>query len=224
MRRRWKLLFPAIACIALAGCGTEEVSVPNVVGEQAGTAVRSVEDANLTATLNPQPADRSLCTVKDQSETGKVEEGTDVTLHVICQLVVPDVADQTAAQAKAAMRAAGVSMNFEGGSPRDEATCTVVSQTQVGEVPPGTHVTVVYTCPLTRESLESNAEKLAADDNPPDLEDYEVSGCRIISDMEGTCDVTYYYFDGIVCEGDIVVTLNEDATVAESSQADLTCG
>src|SRR5215208_4649967 len=99
MYRRRTLASAAIACIALAGCGTKEVSVPNVIGEQAGTAVRSIEDANLAATLNPQPADRSLCTVKNQSETGKVEEGTEVILHVTCQLVVPDVAGQTAAQA-----------------------------------------------------------------------------------------------------------------------------
>jgi hypothetical protein len=107
----------------------------NVVGEQAGTAVRSIEDANLVATLNPQPADRSLCTVKDQSETGEVEEGTKVTLHVTCQLVVPDVTDQTAAQAKAAMRTADVSMNFEGGSPRDEAMCTVVHKPKSEKFP-----------------------------------------------------------------------------------------
>jgi hypothetical protein len=224
--RRWTVLVAATSCIALAGCGTEKVLVPNVVGERADPAVRSVEDANLAVTLNPQPADRSLCTVTRQSETGKVAEGTDVTLAVTCQVVVPTVSGQPALQARDAIKSAGdVTVSFEGGSPRDYATCSVVSQDQVGEVAPGTHVTLLYTCPLTLQSLQSNAESLAADDDPTDpVDHYDVSGCRTISDTEGSCAVTYYYPDGGIFSGDIVVTLNEDATVANSSQENLTCG
>jgi beta-lactam-binding protein with PASTA domain len=96
----WTVLL-GTACIALVGCGTETVSVPNVIGEQAGTAVRSIEDANLTANLNPEPEDRSLCTVDDQSETGEVEEGTEVTLRLTCRLDIPDVTQQTTGEAKA---------------------------------------------------------------------------------------------------------------------------
>ncbi len=122
------------------------------------------------------------------------------------------------------MRAAGVSMNFEDGSPRNEESCTVISQTQVGEVPPATHVTLVYTCPLTREDLEFYADKLAAEQDPADpFDSYEVSGCRIISDADGSCEVTYYYPDGAVCSAEIVVTLNEDASVANTEQEDVSC-
>ena len=218
------LVFIATACIAVVGCGTETVSVPNVIGEKADPAVQSIEDANLTATLNPEPADRSLCTVNDQSETGKVDKGTEVTLRLTCQLDIPSVTNQTAAQAKAAMRTAGVEMNFEGGSPRDESTCTVVSQSQVGEAPPATHVTLVYTCPLTFKAVEDAANELAAKpDSTGEAPDYEVSGCTVLNHDEGTCDVTYSYSDGIVCSGTIDVTLNEDATIVNADQNNVSC-
>jgi beta-lactam-binding protein with PASTA domain len=222
----WRTLaIAAVVCIALAGCGTKEVPVPNVIGEQADPAVRSIEDANLTVKLNPQPADRSLCTVTDQSETGKVAEDTEVTLDLTCQVVVPTVTGQSARQARDAIKAAGdVTVSFEGGSPRNYDACSVVSQDKSGEVDPGTRVTLVYTCPLTMESLQSDAQKLAAENDPTDpFESYEVSGCRIISHDEGSCDVTYIYPDGGICSADIVVTLNEDATVANTEEQNKTC-
>lgn len=224
MTRLWTLSIPA-ACIALAGCGTEKVAVPNVIGEQAGTAVQSIEDKNLVAALTPEPEDRSLCTVESQSETGEVDEGTEVRLRLTCQLDIPDVTGQTAADAKAAMRAAGVEMNFEGGSPRDESTCTVLSQSQVGEAPPDTHVTLPFTCPLTLKDVEEHANEFAAKPDPEGGPfDYELSGCEVLNHDEGQCEVIYNYSDGIVCQGTIEVTLNEDASIANVEHAsDITC-
>jgi hypothetical protein len=123
------------------------------------------------------------------------------------------------------MSDAGVEMNFEGGSPPNESTCTVVSQSQVGEAPPGTHVTLVWTCPLRLDALEAHANELAGEPVPGDapIDDYEVSGCTVLNHDEGTCDVTYYYADGTVCSATIDVTQNEDASIANVEQNNVTC-
>ncbi len=165
-----------------------------------------------------------MCTVTDQSETGKVDVDTEVTLNVKCQVEVPTVTGQPTGQARTSIKAAGnVTVSFVDGPPIDEVACTVTSQDQVGEVAEGAHVTLDFTCPLTLDEIQSNAEELAAQDPAYPDEEFEVSGCRIVSDIEGACDVTYFESDGTVCTAHIAVTVEQATDVINSHQEAATC-
>jgi hypothetical protein len=218
-----------LGLVAIAGgCGNsgpEMVQVPNVTGEAADPAVHSIEHARLVANLNPEPADRSLCTVSDQDKRGQVAIHSQVTLTLHCLAVIPSVTGQPAGQAKAAILAAGGTVNWVGGGggPYDQAACTITTQSQVGNVEPGARVTLDYSCPLTKADLQSNADSLAKKTEQSDPgETYALGACSLTSDRDGECDVTYYTPDGFTCSGTIFMTLESNNQTIDSRQ-DVNC-
>ena len=172
--------------------------------------MRSIERAKLAVVLNPEPADRSLCTVSEQDKKGEVPIHTDVTLTLHCLAVIPDVTGQPAGQAPTAIRGAGGSVGFVGGGvPYDQAACSITTQSRVGNVEPGTRIVLDYYCPLTLEEVQESAESLATDTDKPG-ETHALGACQVTSDVDGVCDVTYYPPEGFTCAGQIFVTVVND--------------
>jgi eukaryotic-like serine/threonine-protein kinase len=132
--------------------GPEQVSVPDVVGDQEDDARSALEDAGLRADVSEEESeDEEAGTVlrQDPGSGANVDEGTSVTLVVAKappDVDVPDVVDQERDEAEQALRDAGFTVRV-----REETVDTldqdgiVISQNPTGgeQLKEGSRVTIV---------------------------------------------------------------------------------
>jgi hypothetical protein len=209
-----------LVAVGMGACGDSQpnkpkrpptVAVPNVIAQKADEAVRDLERARLVATLDPEPAERSLCTVRRQSEQGRARRGTEVLLSLRCLVVVPDVTGEPTGRARAKIKEAGdVRVSFDPEEPSDATVCTVTQQDEVGRVQPGTEVVLSVKCPLTTQEVREAGERLARKTSKQG-EKFAVTGCELVGNEQGRCNVVYYPPEGFECSGEIFVVLEGSA-------------
>ena len=127
---------------------------------------------------------------------------------------VPNVAGQPTGQARVAVQDAGATVRFVGGTPSDDATCKVTTQSKVGDVDKGTQIKLDYFCPLTVSDIHERADDQSSE--PGEI--YSIGACTVTSEREGQCDVEYDSPNGVICNGQIFVTLESNNSTIASRQ------
>jgi serine/threonine-protein kinase len=131
--------------------GPGAVTVPDVVGASADDAAAALQSAGLKAQTTEVPSDEPRGTVVSQSPTAgsQVARGSTVRLEISsgpAPVAVPDVVDQTEADARDALEAEGFRVRVvEEPAPDAESVGLVLRQVPAAgrEAPSGTQVTIV---------------------------------------------------------------------------------
>jgi serine/threonine-protein kinase len=119
-----------------------EATVPDVTGEDVGTATNSLQQAGFTVGQQSQPSNQPAGTVVNQSPSGNSQaaQGSKVTLTVSsgpAQITVPDVVGEDQATAANRLGSAGLTL----GNVTNQPSATVASGTVISTSPsPGTKV------------------------------------------------------------------------------------
>jgi serine/threonine-protein kinase len=119
-----------------------QVNVPDVTGEDVGTATNSLQQAGFTVTQQARQSNQAPGTVIDQSPSGNSQaaQGSKVTLTVSsgpAQVTVPDVVGEDQATAANRLGSAGLTL----GSVANQPSATVPSGSVISTSPsPGTKV------------------------------------------------------------------------------------
>jgi serine/threonine-protein kinase len=119
-----------------------QVNVPDVTGEDVGTATNTLQQAGFTVTQQARQSNQASGTVIDQSPSGNSQaaQGSKVTLTVSsgpAQITVPDVVGEDQATAANRLGSAGLTL----GSVANQPSATVPSGSVISTSPsPGTKV------------------------------------------------------------------------------------
>lgn len=165
------------------------VEAPDVTGLRVKRARRKLRRAGLEYSYRDEPADPSLCTVKDQSPVGEAAEGSVVELSLDCKVDVPLVVGETAKRGKAEVQDAGVRAKFDS-KPDDLSLCSVADQSDSGRIEAGTKVVLTLQCdeppppPRPQAQPEPPPDQPSSDCDPnyegacldPSSSDYDCEG------------------------------------------------
>jgi serine/threonine-protein kinase len=119
-----------------------QVNVPDVTGQDVGTATNSLQQAGFTVSQQARPSNQAAGTVIDQSPSGNSQaaQGSKVTLTVSsgpAQITVPDVVGEDQATAANRLGSAGLTL----GSVANQPSATVPSGNVISTSPaPGSKV------------------------------------------------------------------------------------
>lgn len=152
------------------GPGPEEaalIEVPDVIGSDAETAAGTIEGEGLVPDYDDgEPDDPALCEVTDQTPVSgdEVEDDEIVTMTVDCQVEVPELIGQPAADAVTDLEDLGLEGVYAT-DPADESSCEVSEQDfEAGEaVAEGETITLTVECQvpdMTGTDAESAASEL----------------------------------------------------------------
>ena len=198
--------------VQTASGGSGEGNAPDLLGQDAGEAERTLQAEGLIAQFTVTPIDNAQCDVVDQQPRAgsELEQGAIVTVR--CEERVPDVVGSKADTGNARLRGAGFSPQLVNEpSDYDLTRCRVQSQSPTGQALPYATVSLRLEC--TEPEPEPEPEplpELEPEPEPTEDCDENYSGACVplyppdvdCPDVDGPVDVTGEDVHALDREGD----------------------